>query len=142
MKMAIAQFTSASTAGIVNVELGFKPDFCIFIADIGATNPNINVWANNASVSSWAAALALLITGSTGVVTLDAASLAIYAGGDTIASAQTVNSSPKHVDLYGTAAAAGRITSEGIAIPADHQGNSKPCILIAFQADHVPAEQA
>lgn len=142
MKMAIAQFTSASTAGVVNVQLGFKPDFCIFIADLAGTNPNINIWGNAETVPSWTAALALLITGSTGVVTRDTASLNTYDGGDVIASAETVNSAPKHVDLYGTAAAAGAVTSEGISIPADHQGNSKVCMLFAFGADYVPAQQA
>lgn len=125
------EFISASTAGIVNVELGFGPDFAILIADHGKTSPDIYIWFNNARWASWAAALALLITGSTGVVTRVTSGPTVFAGGNLIATAETANSSPKHVDLDGTAAAAGHVAAAGLAIPAALQTNSTRNMLLA-----------
>lgn len=135
MDVAVVEFISASTAGIVNVELGFVPDFAIYIHGHGGTNPNIYLWANYVKFPRWAEALALLITGSTGVVTRDTTSIAAFAGGNKIATVETANSSPKHVDRDGTFAAAGHICAEGLAIPADHQTNSGANLLVAFRGD-------
>lgn len=123
-------FTSASTAGIVHVELGFTPRFAILVSNYGGTNPNLYFWADQ-----WTDALSLLLTGSTGVVTRDTTGIDQYAGNETIAAAETVNSSPKHVDLLGVAAGAGHITAGGLSIPADHQANSGTNLLIAFRGE-------
>jgi hypothetical protein len=128
-----AQFTSASTAGIVDVELGFVPDGVIYIRDHGGTNPSIYLWFNNTAFSQWAAALSLLITGSTGVVTRVTSGITVYNGGETIATAETTASDPKHVNLEGTASAANRVTADGIAIPAALQTNSGANIVLAFR---------
>jgi hypothetical protein len=110
--------SKSSSAGIVNVELGFAPDFAVLITNHGGTNPNVYFWANNSRWSNWAAALALLVTGSTGVITRETSGPTVYAGGDTVASAETADTAGKHVDLTGTPASAGHITAAGLAIPA------------------------
>ena len=141
--VSMVEFISASTAGVVNVQLGFAPDATILIQNHGGTNPNIWIWANNSEFSGWAAALGLLLTGSTGVVTRDTASLTVFAGGTTLSAVETANSAPKHIDLEGAfAATVGGtaisttnlyVTKEGVAIPADHQTNSGRNFLIAFR---------
>jgi hypothetical protein len=138
----IVEFISASTAGIVRVSLGWEPDFAILIQAHAATNPNIYLWANSkyagsgiTAGSGWPAALSLLITGTTGVVTRDTTGITVWAGGTTIASVETNNSSPKHIDDAGVFAAAGTVTKCGLAIPADHQTNSGRNLLVCFKED-------
>lgn len=120
--IAIAQFTSkTSSAGIVHVMFGFKPAFAFIIIDHGGTNPNFYYWADNARLSQWAAALAILDTGSSGINTRDTSGPTVYAGGDIItldsggerwingttdtseAGDETTNSDPKHVNQDGAA---------------------------------------
>jgi len=140
--LKIVEFISASTAGIVNVELGFEPDFAILIQAHAATNPNLYLWANSkyagssvAAGSGWPALLSLLITGSTGVVTRDTTGIGVYAGGDTVASDETNNTAGKHIDLAGDPASSGHVTAPGLSIPADHQTNSGRNLLLAFKED-------
>lgn len=117
--ISIAQFTSASSAGVVNVQLGFVPDFAVLYVDVGGTNPNMYTWANHASLSLWPATLNLLTTGSTGVVTAGTSSgIVAYAGGDTLTAGASVNDDPKYVDENGdiesfTAAEGGDNTGAG-----------------------------
>lgn len=132
-KVAIVEFISASTAGVVNVSLGFKPDFVLLIADHGGTNPNMRFWVNNARFSGWAVALSLLLLGSTGVVTRDTTGITAQDGNVTVP-AQTENSDPKHLRRTGTIHATGDQTSEGIAIPADHQVNSGRNVILCFRS--------
>ena len=136
--IAVVEFISASTAGIVYAELGFIPDFAILIQDHGGTNPNIRIWARGGTGKTfplWPAALGLLITGSTGVITRDTASIAEYAGGDTIASAETANTDGKHVTRDGAPGVAGHITAPGVSIPAAEQTNSGRNLLLAWRYD-------
>jgi len=129
----IVEFISASTAGIVNVQLGFTPERAILITAHDDTNPDQREWFNVAYHASWAAGKSLLTTGSSGANTVDAASMTAYAGGLKITVAETVNSSPKHIDTAGTAHSGdGTITAAGIAIPAGDQVNGKRNILIAW----------
>jgi len=130
---AVAQFTSASTAAVASISLGFKPDFAIFIQDHGGTNPNVRLWANNAKFDEWAAALALLVTGSTGAITRDTASLTVYDGGDVVTSTDVTNK--KYWKPSGDLYAAGDTTGAGITVPAGDQTNSGANLLIAFRAD-------
>jgi len=136
------EFISASTAGIVHVELGFEPDFCVLFSDHGATNPNVYFWANGGTGKTfpgWAAALSLKLEGAATVSTTartmvrDTTGIALYAGGDVIASAETANTAGKHIDLDGNPAAAAHVTAKGISIPADHQANSGRNLLLAFR---------
>jgi hypothetical protein len=131
--MAMAQFPSHSTAGIVNVMLGFEPDFAIFISNHGGTNPDVFVWANAAAVPDWVAALSLKITGSTGVITRDTTGITVYAGGDKIATTETAATAGKHVDEAGTPSVADAVTRSGLTIPADQQTNSGDNLLVAFR---------
>lgn len=134
--IAIAQFVSkSSSAGVVNVQFGFVPDFVIGIFDIDGTNPNIRIWANATEfAAAWTAALSLLITGSTGVITRDTSGIAVFNGATQITSAETADSDPKHVDEYGTVHSGdGTYTKPGIAIPADHQTASGKNLVIAFR---------
>ncbi len=134
VNMKIVEFISkTSAAGIVNVELGFAPALAVLIQNHGGTNPNIWIWCNSDRFSSWAEALGLLITGSTGVITRDTASLNAFDGGNLISTAETTDSDPKHIDHQGTAAAAGHIAAAGVAIPADHQTAGGRNLLIAFE---------
>jgi len=135
--VAVAQFTSASTAGVVRVLFGFVPDFAIIIQNHGGTNPNIRIWVNNTKFSQWADALSLLLTGSTGVVTRVTSGVEQYAGGTQISSAETTNSDPKHVDRAGTAHSGdGTLTQEGLEIAAALQTNSGANIVIAVRSDN------
>lgn len=132
---ALANFTSHSTARIVHVELGFVPDFAIVIDDLDGTNPNIRFWGNVGALPSWTAALALLLTGSSGIVTRDTTGIAVYEGGDSIATTETVASAPTHVNRAGTPATAGHVTAAGLTIPIDNQTNSGVNVVIAFRGD-------
>ena len=132
--ISMVEFISASTAGVVNVQLGYVPDAVILITDHGGTNPNARIWANNASFSGWAAALAVLITGSTGVFTRDTASVAAFAGNTKISTVETANSDPKHITEDGAFHPGdGTLTKPGITIPAGDQVNSGRNLLIAFR---------
>lgn len=130
--IGMVEFISASTAAVVNVELGFVPDFAILIANHGATNPDWFVWANVGQFPGWAAALTEKVTGSTGVITRDTTGMSVYAGADTVAADETDNTAGKHVDKNGAASLAGHITAPGLTVPADHQANSGRNILFAF----------
>ena len=153
--IAFAQFTSkASSAGVVNVMLGFVPDFAILLADIGGTNPNIYFWANHSTLDKWDVAQSLLLTGSSGIVTQDASGIAVYAGGDAYPAGASQNDDPKYVVWTGaleTVTTAGDdtvgptttgtplpmkappLTRPGLAIPADHQAASGDNLLICFR---------
>jgi len=134
--IAVVEFISASTAGIVHVELGFIPDYCEVIENHGGTNPNIRRWLNKDRFAGWTGADdAILDTGSTGVLTQDTSSISKYAGEETIAATETANSSPKHVDRAGVAAVAGHVTAAGISIPAGDQTNSGRNLVIAHRND-------
>lgn len=136
----LIEFISASTAGIVNVQLGFKPDFCWFIQAHGGTNPNMYFWLNpkykgSGDAAGWPAALSLLLTGSSGIVTRDTTGITVLSGGTELTATETDNSDPKHIDLYGNPGTDGDITVDGVAIPADHQTNSGRNLLIAIKED-------
>lgn len=142
MFKAIEFISKSSSAGIVHAMVGWEPDVAILIAGHDQTNPNVYIWANSkyagsgiAAGSGWPALLSLLITGSTGVVTRDTTGIGVYAGGDTVASAETNNTAGKHVDAAGNAAAAGDVTSAGLSIPADHQTASARNLLLCFKED-------
>jgi len=132
--IAIVEYISASTAGIVNVMLGFVPDFAILIQDHGGTNPSIRFWANNSAFSGWATALSLLLTGSSGVVTRDTTGPTVFAGTTQITAAESVNDDPKHVNNAGAeVTVVPFITQAGLVIPVDHQTNGGRNLLIAFR---------
>jgi hypothetical protein len=143
--VTVVEFISASTAGVVNLELGFQPDAVIHIQDHGGTNPNIRIWANVAEFPGWAAALSLLVTGSTGVITRVTTGITVFAGGTTLAAAETENSDPKHVSLEGAARATFRgaaisatnnyVTSQGLTLAAALQTNSGRNLVIAFRSN-------
>lgn len=134
------EFISASTAGVVNVMLGFHPDGAVLVTDHGGTNPDFFLWNNpkydgSGDTVGWAVALSLKLTGSTGVVTRDTTGITLFNGGTTIASAETDNSAPKHIDYLGNPAAANDVTKDGIAIPIDHQVNSGRNMLYVWKED-------
>lgn len=131
--ISLAQFTSANPATIASVSLGFTPEALVLIEAHGATNPNIRIWANNARFSEWAAALALLITGSTGVVTRDTASVIAYAGGDVVTSDDVT--AKRYFKRDGSLYAAGDITEAGITIPAGDQTSAGANLILAFRND-------
>ena len=132
--ISMVEFISASTAGVVNVQLGYVPDFAILVEDHGGTNPNLRFWGNVASFSGWAAALGLLLTGSSGVVTRDTTSIAAFAGNTKISTVETANSDPKHITEDGAFHPGdGTLTKPGITIPAGDQVNSGRNLLIAFR---------
>jgi hypothetical protein len=153
--IAIAQFTSATTPGVVDVMLGFVPDFAILIADVDGTNPNLRLWANSDRTPLWADALSLLVTGSSGVITRDTSGIKKYAGGEhvslnaagerfvdgvdtTEAGAETTQSDPKHVDQAGNPITAlGAASSTGASLTTSNQIITQPGLLIP--ADHQAA---
>ena len=120
--LSIAQFTTASSKGDVYVQFGFVPDFAIAFIGHDQTNPNIYFWANVVALDQWTVEKVLLLTGSSGIVTVVTtgdATIAAYAGGDIISLRdtdglrllngattgeyfnETTASSPKHVDQHG-----------------------------------------
>lgn len=133
--IAIAQFTSSGTAAVAVVELGFVPDAVILVSDDQGTNPNMRLWVNPSKFAMAAAGAddSILDTGSTGVLTLDTASIAAYTGGDTVSATDVTNR--KYFDRQGNVQAAGHIASEGVSIPAGDQVNSGKNYLIAFRID-------
>jgi|SRR5581483_5026431 hypothetical protein len=135
MDVAIVEFISASSAATVYVELGFVPDFAILIQNHGGTNPNLHYWLNNDKFSGWAAALSLLHTGATGVLTRNATGITKYAGNETIATNETDNTSGKHITRTGAAGVAGHVTAPGLTLPAGVQTNSGRNVLVAFKND-------
>lgn len=132
---AVAQFTSTSTAAVAVIELGFIPVHVQAFFDTQGTNPNIRYWFNLADFSMWQAGAddVILDTGSTGVLTLDTASIAAYAGGDTVTATDVTNR--KYFDRQGNVLAAGHIVAAGISIPAGDQVNSGKNVLIVFRND-------
>ena len=147
--VTVVEFISASTAGVVNLELGFQPDAVIYVQDHGGTNPNIRIWANVSEFAGWAAGLNLLLDGgpTQALLTRVTTGITAYAGGDTIGSlalpAETANSDPKHVALDGSARATFGgtavsvtnlyVTSEGLTLAAAVQTNSGRNLVIAFR---------
>jgi hypothetical protein len=134
-------FISASTAGIVRCMFGYVPDIALLISNYDATNPNVYIWANSkfkgsGATTGWAAALSLLVTGSTGVVTRDTTGITAFGGGTTISATETNNSTTKHVNKAGVFATANDVTKSGLSIPADHQANSGRNLCIALKEDN------
>jgi len=139
MQIAGAQFTSASTAGSVYVELGFIPD-CVMV--FSAVTGTVGFWywfrgGTGKTFPLYPAAQSIKDTGA--AFSLDTtASMDEYAGGETIAVAENVNTAGKHVNRQGVAAAAGHVTAPGVLIPADHQTNSGVVVLLAFRVNAQP----
>lgn len=138
--MIVPFVSKASSAGVVHAMFGFVPDLVIGIFDIDGTNPNIRIWANNDEFSTWASALSLLITGSSGIITRDTSGITAFEPDgagllDEDDTDETTDSDPKHVDLDGTAAVVGDYFKEGISIPADHQTASGKNLLIAWRRE-------
>lgn len=130
----MAQFTSESTAAEVRLMLGFVPDFAIVIQDLQGTNPNIRFWANRTRFATWQAGAddSILMTGSTGVLTLDTSSISAYAGGDEVSATDVTNG--LYRDAQGNEPAAGVIATAGLSIPAGDQTNSGKNLVLAFRA--------
>lgn len=133
--VTIAQFTSESTAADIRLVLGFIPGLVHYIQDLQGTNPNARWWVNRDLFASWQAGAddTILITGSSGIYTLDTASIATYAGGDIVTAADVT------AGLYrthqGGVYAAGAVSGPGITIPAGDQTNSGKNVVFAWRAD-------
>lgn len=130
----VAQFTSEGTAADVRLMLGFVPGFVIYVQDLQGTNPNMRFWVNRALFSMWQAGAddSILDTGSSGILTLDTSSIAVYNGGDTVTAADVT--AGLYRDRQGNEPAAGTIASAGISIPAGDQTNSGKNIVLAWRA--------
>lgn len=135
-QITMAQWTSSGTAADAKIQLGFVPDYVIVVNDCQGTNPNMRFWLNpgNFSMAAAGADDSILDTGSTGVLTLDTASVAAYTGGDTVTATDVTNR--LYFDEQGNVTAAGKITQAGILSPAGDQVNSGKNYLIAFRNDH------
>ncbi len=130
--VAVVEFVSASTKGVVNVQLGFIPDAAILISDHGGT-PIFYWWINNTKFTNFAATLSIKDAGTPARDTNTVFSP--YTGAEKISADQTANSAPKHVDRTGAFALAGRITQPGLAIAGAGQVNSGRNVLIAIRLD-------
>lgn len=130
-----AEFQSAATAADVVVVLGTVPHAIIGYIDDRATNPNIRTWFNRDLFTLWQAGAddVILDTGSTGVLTLDTASIAAYAGGDIVTADDVTNT--KYRDRHGNTLAAGTRTGAGFSIPAGDQTNSGYNHFLCFVFD-------
>lgn len=132
--VVIAQFTSESSAAELKLMLGFIPALVHYIQDLQGTNPNARWWVNRDLFDSWQAGAddTILITGSSGIYTLDTASIATYSGGDVVSSTDVTNGTYRFRD--GTEPVAGNITQAGITIPAGDQTNSGKNVVFAWRA--------
>ncbi len=132
----IAQFTSSSTAAVAVICLGYVPDLVEYYENCQGTNPNKRVWVNTAKYSMAAAGAddTILVTGSSGVYTLDTASIAAHTGGDDISDTDVTNR--KYFDVQGNVLAATETSKEGISIPAGDQTNSGKNILLCWRAEN------
>lgn len=119
-----AEFQSAASAADVVVVLGFVPHFILGHINNRATNPNTLVWWNRDLYTIWQAGAddTILTTGSSGIDTVDTASIAAYAGGDIVTADDVTNT--KYRDRHGNTLAAGTRTGAGFSIPAGDQTNS------------------
>jgi hypothetical protein len=143
MDIAFVDFISHSTARDTYVELGFVPDYVEVIVEYGGTAPDRLQWANGGAVlnypfskfPNWAAGQCVRDDGADGITEQLAAGIYAYAGGETIASAESVSSNPKHVDRNGDPAAAGHVTAQGILVMAAAQVNSGRNFVIAMRGD-------
>lgn len=134
--VAIMEFQSASTAGIVYAMIGFVPDYVVLLSDHGTANAKKIEWVNPTRFTGWPTAQSVVTAGGTVVTVVDTTTLlSAYAGGDTITSAETANTAGKHVNRAGNPAAAGAITAPGVKIAATAQVNSGRNLLIAMQSD-------
>ena len=135
--VAITKWDSQATAADAKVSLGFVPDFAICIFDERGTNPNIRFWFNRARYTDWQAGAddSILMTGSSGVLTVDTASVAAYAGGDKVAAADVTAGTYYKRAFASTGYAAGDLTSAGLAIPAGDQVNAGHNTIVAFRSD-------
>jgi len=133
----LAQFTSASTAGDVYVELGFIPAYIYLVADVAGTNSNTYEWFDKTELTMIGTINSVLKnTGSTGVRTLVTTAGQVierYAGGDVVAADEAATSDPKHVTVDGAVAVADHVTSAGVLIPKEMQVNSGVNILVAYR---------
>ena len=133
--LAIIEFQSASTAGVVNVEIGFVPSHVELIADYAGA-AKVYDWLPNARFSNFLATSTVVQPGGSVANSLDATTMIQpYLGGDSITSAETANTAGKHVDRSGNPSAAGRITAPGITLSATTQVNSGRNIVKAFRND-------
>ena len=133
---AMIEFQSASTAGIVYAEVGFIPDYVELITDHGTASAKRNVWVNPARFPGWPTTQTLIMAGGSAASVVDTNTLiSAYQGGDTVTAAETVNTAGKHVDRAGAPAAAGKVTSQGVAIAAAAQVNSGRNLLLAHLSD-------
>lgn len=129
---AHAQFQStATTATVAVVCLGFVPVHVRALIDTRGANPNQLEWFNRDRFSMWQAGAddAILTTGLTGTTTLDLASISAYAGGDVVTATDVTNR--KYFDPQGAVLAAGTIAPAGISIPAGDQVASGYNFIIA-----------
>jgi hypothetical protein len=134
---ALVEFASHSTAGVVDVSLGFTPSWCIFIEDHGVAAFKVHLWCNNSRFSNWAAALSLEILGHASAMTSarNTSGITAYSGGDSIT---TALSGQENIGRDGAAydgSTTPVITTEGVTIPAALQTNSARNLLIAFRDD-------
>lgn len=133
---ALAQFTSSGTAADVSVSLGFTPAIVIAVMNAAGTNPDIRIWPNKDVVSQHAGADdTFLITGATGIITNDTASLAKYAGGDDVTATDVTNR--RYAKRDGSLFAAGDKTTPGFFVPAGDQTNSGVNLFFCFRGDRL-----
>lgn len=131
----IVEFVSASTAGIVNIQLGFVPDFAELIADHGGT-PVVYKWVNNRKFANFPATRTVVQAGGSTAFSANSGSLITpYDGGERLAATQTADSAPKHINEMGVAASSGDMTKAGVSIAAAAQVNSGRNVLVAYRGN-------
>ena len=133
MQIVGAQFTSEGTAAAIRLQLGFVPDYVEYWENANGTNPNRRFWVNRAQFASIAAGAddSIIETGSSGINTLDTASIAVYNGGDIVTAADVT--AGLYRDRQGNAATAGQRSQAGITIPAGDQTNSGVNFVLAIK---------
>lgn len=133
MQIVGAQFTSEATAAAVRLMLGFVPDYVQYIQDANGTNPNLRIWVNRDQFDTIAAGAddSIIVTGSSGIFTLDTASIAVYNGGDIVTAADVT--AGLYRDRQGNEPVAGTRSLAGISIPAGDQTNAGVNFVLAIK---------
>lgn len=132
----IVSFTSEATARITTILLGYIPDYVELISDHDDTSPDRFEWFNSTKYTTWGAAVSMVTTGTTGVITRDTTGMTAFAGGQALSSEETAdNYIYKDADGTTITVVAGQNLPPGIRIPADHQANSGKNIVKCFRTE-------
>jgi hypothetical protein len=142
----VVEFQSKATLGIVRLELGYVPDFVIFLSDhgdIGTNTMDLRFWANVRKYPGWPAGRSWLVDEAAGSPNADevATGMTVWAGGE-IPSNQETADGYHYVAINGSEVTRNYSGSTppppspaGIELAVSVQTASARCLIVAMRAD-------